>query len=68
MRRHPRFEHASSALFGPGLLDARSAEMLHTFAGGCHDQSDAPPGAPAELVGTPGPNDCAELQISVHSP
>lgn len=48
----------------PGLV----SEQLHTFAGSCADQSDAPPGAPPHLVGTPGPNDCAEIQISVHSP
>jgi hypothetical protein len=44
------------------------SEQLHTFAGGCADQSDAPPGAPPELVGASGPNDCAELQVSVHGP
>ncbi|MDP8929096.1 MAG: hypothetical protein M3O70_11135 [Actinomycetota bacterium] len=44
------------------------SEQLRTFAGGCHDQSDVPPGAPPEMVGTPGPNDCAEIQVSVHSP
>jgi hypothetical protein len=42
------------------------SDQLHTFAGGCVDQSDAPPDAPAELVGTRGPNNCAEIQISVH--
>jgi hypothetical protein len=47
----------------PGLV----SEQLHTFAGGCADQSDAPPGAPPHLVGTPGPNECAEIQVSVHS-
>jgi hypothetical protein len=47
----------------PGLV----SEQLHTFAGGCADQSDAPPGTPAHLVGTPGPNTCAEVQVSVHS-
>lgn len=64
------------ALFGPGLLDARGAEvvlilkshgpkipelaseMLHSFGAGC---KDAPPG-----TGTPGPNDCREVQVSVH--
>jgi hypothetical protein len=44
------------------------SDQLHTFAGGCADQSDAPPGTPPELLGTPGPNDCAEIQLSVHSP
>lgn len=44
------------------------SEQLHTFAGGCADQSDAPPGAPPELVGASGPNDCAEIQLSAHSP
>jgi hypothetical protein len=48
----------------PGLV----SEQLHTFAGGCADQSDAPPGTPAHLLGTPGPNDCAEIQVSFHSP
>lgn len=48
----------------PGMV----SEQLRTFAGGCHDHSDVPPGAPPELVGTPGPNDCAEIQVSVHSP
>ena len=44
------------------------SDQLHTFAGGCADQSDAPPGTPPELLGTPGPNDCAEIQVSVHRP
>lgn len=44
------------------------SDQLHTFAGGCADQSDAPPDAPPELVGRPGPNDCAEIQVSAHSP
>jgi hypothetical protein len=48
----------------PGLV----SDQLHTFAGGCADQSDAPPSTPPELLGTPGPNDCAEIQVSVHSP
>ncbi|MDP8932481.1 MAG: hypothetical protein M3O70_29015 [Actinomycetota bacterium] len=45
-----------------------TAEMLRTFAGGCADHSDVPPGAPSHLVGPLGPNDCAEIQFSVHSP
>lgn len=48
----------------PGLV----SEQLRTFAAGCHDQSDVPPGTPPQLVGTPGPNDCGEIQVSVHSP
>lgn len=48
----------------PGLV----ADQLRTFAGGCADQSDAPPGTPPELLGTPGPNDCAEILLSVHTP
>lgn len=48
----------------PGL----TAEMLRAFAGGCADQDDAPPGTPPDLLGTPGPNDCAEIQFSVHGP
>lgn len=82
---HLRIGDTAGALAGPGLLDARGAEVivvlkthgpklpglvseqLHTFGGGCADQSDAPPGAPPHLVGTPGPNDCAEIQVSVHS-
>lgn len=52
---------------GPKIPQMTS-EMLRTFAGGCHNQDDAPPGTPEELVGTPGPNDCAEIQFSVHSP
>jgi len=48
----------------PGLVP----EQLHTFAGGCADQSDTPPGTPPHLLGVPGPNDCAEIQVSVHSP
>lgn len=48
----------------PGLV----SEQLHTFAGGCADQSDAPPNTPPELLGRPGPNDCAEIHISVHRP
>ena len=28
---------------------------------------DARAGAPPHLVGTPGPNDCVEIQVSVHS-
>lgn len=47
----------------PGM----TAEMLSTFAGGCHDQT-APPNARPEMIGPAGPNDCAEIQISVHSP
>lgn len=68
----------SDALLGPGLLDAGRAEiilvlrshgpkipelvseMLHSFGAGC---DDAPPG-----TGTPGPNDCREVQVSVHLP
>lgn len=50
---------------GPKLRGLVS-EQLHTFAGGCADQSDAPPGAPPHFVGTAGPNDCAEIQLSVH--
>lgn len=46
----------------PGL----TAEMLKTFAGGCHDQT-APPNARPEMIGPAGPNHCAEIQISVHS-
>jgi hypothetical protein len=49
-------------------LPHRVTDQLHTFAGGCADQSDAPPGAPPELIGEPGPNQCAEIQISVHTP
>lgn len=74
---HLRIGDTSGALFGPGLLAPRDAEvilvlrshgpkipnlvseMLHTFGAGCND---APPG-----TGTPGPNDCAELQVSAHS-
>jgi hypothetical protein len=49
----------------PGL----TAEMLHTFAGGCHDQTLPPPLiARPEMLGTAGPNDCAEIQVTVHSP
>ncbi len=44
------------------------ADQLRTFAGGCVDQSDAPAGAPPELVGESGPNDCAEIRFSVHNP
>ncbi|MPY80681.1 MAG: hypothetical protein GEV04_20000 [Actinophytocola sp.] len=44
------------------------ADQLHTFGGGCDDQSDAPPGTPPELLGEPGQNDCAEVQFSVHQP
>lgn len=44
------------------------SDQLHTFAGGCADQSDAPPSTPPDLLGRPGPNDCAEIQISVHRP
>lgn len=42
------------------------SDQLHTFAGGCADQGDAPPGTPPELLGRPGPNDCAEIQLSAH--
>lgn len=49
-------------------VPALTAGMLRTFATGCADQSDAPPGTPDHLVGTPGPNDCAEIQFSVHAP
>lgn len=75
---------ASQALAGPGLIDVGGAEVAlvikshgpkipgsdqtNTFAGGCTDQSDAPPTAPADRVGEPGPNNCAEVQASIHSP
>ncbi|MGH3518361.1 MAG: hypothetical protein ACRDQ7_13260 [Haloechinothrix sp.] len=52
---------------GPKIDDLVS-DQLRTFAGGCADQSDAPPGTPAELLGERGPNDCAEIQFSAHSP
>lgn len=52
---------------GPKLPHLVS-DQLRTFAGGCADQTDAPAGAPPELVGESGPNDCAEIQFSVHSP
>jgi hypothetical protein len=49
----------------PGLV----SEQLRTFAGGCADQSTPPsltvrPG----MLGTPGANECAEIQFTVHSP
>ena len=83
---HLRVGDTARALVGPGLLDARGAEMilvlkthgpklprlvpeqLRTFAGGCADQSDVPPGANPDLIGQPGPNGCAEIQVSAHSP
>lgn len=52
---------------GPAIPDLVS-EQISTFGGGCNDQSDAPPGIPGHLLGTPGPNDCAEIQVSPHSP
>jgi hypothetical protein len=52
---------------GPRIPELVS-EQLSTFAAGCNNQDDVPPGAPQELVGTPGPNDCAEIQFTVHSP
>jgi len=50
-------------------IPALTAEMLRTFAGGCHDQT-VPPSliARPEMLGTSGPNDCAEIQVTVHSP
>lgn len=48
----------------PGLVP----DQLHTFGGGCADQSDAPLVTPPELLGRPGPNDCAEIQISALRP
>lgn len=49
----------------PGLV----SEQLHTFAGGCADQSIPPHLTPRPgMLGTPGDNDCAEIQFSVHSP
>jgi hypothetical protein len=44
---------------GPKLPDFLP-EMLRTFGAGC---KNAPPG-----TGTPGPNECGEVQVSVHSP
>jgi hypothetical protein len=49
----------------PGLV----SEQLHTFAGGCADQATPPhlttrPG----MLGTPGDNECAEIQFTAHSP
>lgn len=52
---------------GPKIPELTS-EMLSTFAAGCQNQLDVPPGAPPDLVGTPGPNDCAEIQFTVHAP
>lgn len=52
---------------GPWMPLLGSAQ-LRTFGGGCNDQSDAPPGAPAHLIGEPGPNDCAEIMVSIHQP
>jgi hypothetical protein len=52
---------------GPKIAHMVS-EQLHTFAGGCKDQRDAPPGTPPELLGEPGPNECAEIQLSAHGP
>jgi hypothetical protein len=48
----------------PGLV----SDQLRTFAGGCADQS-TPPGSDPKphLIGRAGDNDCAEIQISVHS-
>ena len=75
---HLEVGDTSGALLGPGLVDAQQAEiilvlrshgpripellreMLRTFGAGC---KDAPPG-----TGTPGPNECREVQVSVHSP
>lgn len=53
---------------GPKIPELTS-DMLSTFAGGCADQSFPPSLTPNEdLVGEAGPNDCAEIQISVHQP
>jgi hypothetical protein len=52
---------------GPKIPELTS-EMLSTFAAGCQNQDDVPPGTPPDLVGTPGPNECAEIQFTVHSP
>jgi hypothetical protein len=75
---HLKVGDTTGVLSGPGLLDARAAEvilvlrshgpkipdllseMLSTFGAGC---KDAPPG-----TGTRGPNDCAEVQVSAHTP
>lgn len=75
---HMKVGDTSGALLGSGLLDAHQAEvilvlrshgpkipelvseMLRTFGAGC---KNAPPG-----TGTPGPNDCGEVQVSVHTP
>lgn len=49
----------------PGMV----SEQLRTFLGGCDEE--APPGLTPrpEVLGEPGPNDdCAEIQVSVHSP
>lgn len=52
---------------GPKIPELTS-EMLSTFAGGCEDQTTPLPTVRPEMVGTAGPNDCAEIQLSVHSP
>lgn len=45
------------------------SDQLHTFAGGCADQSTPPPLTPRPgMLGAPGDNHCAEIQFSVHSP
>lgn len=49
----------------PQLTD----EMLSTFDAGCPEPTFPPSLDPREeLLGTAGPNDCAEIQISVHRP
>lgn len=52
---------------GPKIT-SRTSEQLSTIGGACNNHSDVPPGAPAELVGELGPNDCTEVQLSVHNP
>lgn len=42
----------------PGLEE----EMTSTFGAGCNDSP------PSGVLGTPGPNDCADIQFAVHQP
>jgi hypothetical protein len=72
---HLRVGDTSGALFGPGLLGSRGAEVILVLPAMAQDPetgvrdaahlrrgcSDAPPG-----TDTPGPNDCTEVQVSAH--
>ncbi|WP_420641581.1 hypothetical protein [Candidatus Leptofilum sp.] len=52
---------------GPVILELKD-DMISTFRGGCRDDEMIVPGHPAYDDGTPGPNQCEDLQFAVFQP